>query len=189
MRPNNEGEEIKSRKDLLKWDNNLLKWDNSFMDTKERKNTLDNSVRTGQVPEDYFHNMEERVLYLYHKRQKVRRLRVMYAACCTVIVLCGITYYLNSSFNQISPQKEKMVLFKDTLKERYTSFHNESVSEKEAFVEDTRSNNEKELSKKYIQSKVSSSKYEKEFTDEEWSYLENYLNEDNYELVYNTLTK
>lgn len=168
---------------------NLLKRRNNLMDLKDGKEILKDVFCDGQVPESYFQNMEDRVLKNYHKRQKARTVRVFSLMFLLCVAVLSAVVYLNFDNTKTNLLSEQVKSLQDTIKQQNNSLTSQNIDEDLAFVS---TESEKELNKtvRPAPKKSSSLRHnENNFTKEELDYLENYLNEDNYELVYNTIMK
>lgn len=142
-----------------------------------------------QVPEDYFQNIEDRVLGTYHKRQRIRRRKVLLSVSCVlVLAIMGVFYAkYDSTLLKIDTINQLASLTPTT-----TPPNEMIINEEIAKVEVNKVEKEKTITNTPIKKKATDSYSKKEevrYTEKELNYLENYLNEDTYELVYNSLIK
>ncbi len=138
------------------------------------------------LPDNYFNSIEDRVIRKYHKRQAIRLVRNL--SCClvgiAVVVSAGI-YSLQDSSKDIALTEQKVQMLKDTLKNA-DAFTIESTEEIIAQAEKPVVTEENIVKASYKTTRPKQSQANTlRFTEEELDFLQNYLNEDNYELVYN----
>ena len=142
-----------------------------------------------QIPSGYFEGMEDRVLHNYRRKQSARRIRILSVVSGVLIVLSAGMFYINSDIRQMRPQKGEVALLKDTVRQQRELLRmNKAENTAQEVATDTK--NQMVGHSEYATEKHKNShNHEVRFSEEELSYLENYLNEDNYELVYNALMK
>lgn len=156
---------------------------------KDNDKILEPINKDCQVPEDYFQNIEDRVLGTYHKRQRIRRRKVLLSVSCVlVLAIVGVFFARYDSTLLRTDTMEQLASLTPT-----TTPPNEMImSEEIAKVEVNKTEKEKTITNTPVKQKAVanySKKEEVRYTEKELNYLENYLNEDTYELVYNSLVK
>lgn len=156
---------------------------------KQEHDILDNDLKNLEVPEDYFLNIEDKVLKNYRRRQNRRKLTYFTMSLCGLIIVASGVFFIDNISNNQQQLAEKFISVKDTLKYDDNNLISQNSKKHLALnskVEEYRGQTtEKEIDNKTIGDDNAGSY----FTANELDYLENYLNEDNYELVYNTLMK
>ncbi len=156
---------------------------------KDNDEILEPINKEWQVPEGYFQNMEDRILGTYHKRQRIRRRKVLLSITCVLVLAVVGVFYAKFDFGTKNPiDLERLATITPT-----TTPPVEVTTDNEiAKVEIENTNIEKTITNTQIKGKKRTSYSQKDkigYNERELSYLENYLNEDTYELIYNSLVK
>ncbi len=156
---------------------------------KQEHDILDNDLKNFEVPQNYFISIEDKVLKNYHRRQNKRKLTYLGMSLCGLVIVVSGVFFIDNIGNNQQQLAEKFISVKDTLKSdnnNLISLNNQKDLALNSNIEGYREQTaEKEIDNKTI----GNDRIDSDFTASELDYLENYLNEDNYELVYNTLMK
>lgn len=163
-------------------------------------NIQENNKEQFKIPDDYFSSLEDNVLGTYHRRQRVRRMKIITSVVCVVLLFSGVSSYFifNNEANEYIVNSANML--KDSLpitdlQTAQTIFANEET-EKIEYTSNT--NNETSITTQKAQSLANTNVINKQnkeeaqnkeiiYTDSELDYLENYLDEDDYELIANSI--
>lgn len=156
---------------------------------KQEHDILDNDLKNFEVPQNYFISIEDKVLKNYHRRQNKRKLTYLGMSLCGLVIVVSGVFFIDNIGNNQQQLAEKFISVKDTLKSdnnNLISLNNQKDLALNSNIEGYREQTaENEIDNKTI----GNDRIDSDFTASELDYLENYLNEDNYELVYNTLMK
>lgn len=141
-----------------------------------------------KIPEDYFSNMEDRVMFSFYKnKRKERRLKILKVMSVVAVVLvvgCVVKFLPYNSINENIQKESLYSKLIDSGKEGMTTKSKvySSTEKKQSNILEKQRNNEKKQrnSEKNIR-KNKSIKY----SEAELRYLEQYIREDSYELLTN----
>ncbi|MBO6118042.1 MAG: hypothetical protein J6P44_05805 [Bacteroidales bacterium] len=141
-----------------------------------------------KLPDDYFENFEDKVIKKYIRRQKVRKIKIFSFVSCLGVAMAGLTLLINVRDNDIH-FSEEIGSLKNTAKYTESSIDGLNNTEDLALAASVHANVSADKQTKSTGKSSKPQESEDLFTHDELDYLESYLNEDNFELVYNSIMR
>jgi hypothetical protein len=158
------------------------------LSNKLKQGDMENNNKHFKIPEDYFSNMEDRVMSSFYKsKRKERRLRILKVTSLVAVVLVVgslVKFLPYDSMNNDIKKDNLYTKLMDTQQQK-TEIANKDYS----LTEKKQSNfSPKQRLDEKKQSNFSSNETQRKpthYTEEELQYLEQYIKEDGYELIAN----
>ena len=137
------------------------------------------------IPQDYFSKLEDNVLKRYGRQRRVRKVNIFASLSVVSIAVLSLSLYFVN--NNVSEQQftQTVSLIKDTVAENNAvtvtnDVESTSPNGEEIAVDKKEILKTPQVNRKKINTEVL-------FSKEELDYLENFLDEDNYELLTNNI--